>query len=476
MGNSSSSAGGQNGHPDDWRPSRRTPLSELHSSASPSPIPAPFKRGRSLELPDIELNLAPREPIPIPTANRTDSRPERPRNRRQHSGNAWSPQRSTTSSPRSSYAQLQAPPPSVDNNPPPGFASIDEDESENEGYQQEVVRSTLPLPLAVTDSSDPSNDVIETPIVWNGDGTNVFLARAGDNDWQSLIPMHREGERFIVRLPLPRGTHHLRFVVDDQSRVADDMPKAVDDQGAFANYVSVGLSSPPPTASASPVITRNHSFWSSSSAGPNATVSAPEWTDVIPFELTEAAAEEEAFIANYNANATMHGRRQVITGFNLPNPNLPPAPQLPRHLEKQILNTGISTSMSSSSKEKRKSRHSHGHSHRRGTVSDRTTPEDEMPPSTHRVLPVTTASGTDIHAFAGMSMTSTVTSPSGDSIVVPNHDDDAVIADDNSVLPVPSHVVLNHLSTSSIRNGILAVANTARYKNKFLTTIYYKPT
>ena len=68
-----------------------------------------------------------------------------------------------------------------------------------------------------------------------------------------------------------------------------------------------------------------------------------------------------------------------------------------------------------------------------------------------------------------------------------------MLADDASVLPVPSHVVLHHLSTSAIRNGVLAVGNTTRYKKKvrsspgldahptliilqFITTIYYKPT
>lgn len=50
------------------------------------------------------------------------------------------------------------------------------------------------------------------------------------------------------------------------------------------------------------------------------------------------------------------------------------------------------------------------------------------------------------------------------------------MTDDGSVLPVPSHVVLHHLSTSAIRNGVLAVGNTIRYRKKYLTTIYYKPT
>ena len=40
------------------------------------------------------------------------------------------------------------------------------------------------------------------------------------------------------------------------------------------------------------------------------------------------------------------------------------------------------------------------------------------------------------------------------------------LSDDTSVLPVPSHVVLHHLSTSAIRNRVLAVGNTTRYRKK----------
>lgn len=38
--------------------------------------------------------------------------------------------------------------------------------------------------------------------------------------------------------------------------------------------------------------------------------------------------------------------------------------------------------------------------------------------------------------------------------------------DDNSILPVPNHVVLNHLTASAIKNGTLAVGTTTRYKRK----------
>jgi hypothetical protein len=45
------------------------------------------------------------------------------------------------------------------------------------------------------------------------------------------------------------------------------------------------------------------------------------------------------------------------------------------------------------------------------------------------------------------------------------------LADDASVLPVPNHVVLHHLSTSAIRNGVLAVGNTTRYRKKVCVLI-----
>lgn len=44
----------------------------------------------------------------------------------------------------------------------------------------------------------------------------------------------------------------------------------------------------------------------------------------------------------------------------------------------------------------------------------------------------------------------------------------AVSKEDNSVLPVPNHVVLNHLYACSIRDGVMAVAGTARYRKKVI--------
>ncbi|KAK9670846.1 hypothetical protein K7432_017368, partial [Basidiobolus ranarum] len=47
--------------------------------------------------------------------------------------------------------------------------------------------------------------------------------------------------------------------------------------------------------------------------------------------------------------------------------------------------------------------------------------------------------------------------------------------DDPMALPVPNHVVLNHLYACSIRDGVMAVAGTTRYRQKYMSTVYYRP-
>lgn len=42
-------------------------------------------------------------------------------------------------------------------------------------------------------------------------------------------------------------------------------------------------------------------------------------------------------------------------------------------------------------------------------------------------------------------------------------------------MPMPSHVVLNHLATASLKHEMLAVATTTRYREKFITQILYEP-
>ncbi|XP_064388782.1 5'-AMP-activated protein kinase subunit beta-2-like [Halichondria panicea] len=49
------------------------------------------------------------------------------------------------------------------------------------------------------------------------------------------------------------------------------------------------------------------------------------------------------------------------------------------------------------------------------------------------------------------------------------------IGEDSIILSEPNHVILNHLYALSIKDNVLVLAATHRYKEKFVTTLTYKP-
>ncbi|KAG6875533.1 hypothetical protein C0993_008757, partial [Termitomyces sp. T159_Od127] len=345
---------------------------------------------------------------------------------------------------------------------------------------------------------------------------------------------------YHATVSLPPGTLHFRFLIDDSWRVADDLPTAVDDQGSLANYVAVPLpdSPPPPTTAKPPPPRPGHSFWSAADDDDASSAPAPahpgphapaQWTAVLPPELIEAAREEEAYLAASEGHAS-HGTQRVA-GF-VPAPNIPPAPGLPRHLDKLILNARpvvqVGAVVGSGAVPPRKGGSSNGGGARKtrdreGRERDRRdgwrdrdrdrerrerrNPPPAPPPSEADVEPDPVPVPVPVPAVvprspphdpapstpvplpasaAASPAPPTPPTPSPASASAPtsrpltisldNDDSTVPLTDDASVLPVPSHVVLHHLSTSAIRNGVLAVGTTTRYRKKYLTTIYYKPT
>lgn len=388
-------------------------------------------------------------------------------------------------------------------------------------FVQEVVNSTIPLALMKAEGEGPRPEHVTVTIKWKGSGRTVILARAGDDYWKGRQPMEYDPETKIwsTQIHVLPGTHHFKFIVDDQWRITDQYPTAVDDlDGSLSNYVtatsptsiSPSSTSPQPTPLPSNI---NHfaSFWSDTSsrdaaAGGEGGRGDAAWTSVIPQELINAAAEEENYLASAGGSPTGSSN-------SVPAPNIPPAPVLPRHLDKLILNvrpqiTGAPGSPGESArnkkdKEREKERSRRERREREGRTRGHTPSHLGMTTNAHEVggeqeanghlaLPVVTPSGTDVTAMYGSSPTTAAVEreegaggggatglhakrPSNAG-VVNKLVDVLALADDASVLPVPSHVVLHHLSTSAIKNGVLAVANTTRYKKKYITTIYYKPT
>lgn len=305
-------------------------------------------------------------------------------------------------------------------------------------------------------------------------------------------------EPHSIIIPLLPGTHHVGFLVDGVWRVADDLPRAVDDKGSLANYITVGPGSshddpadlrftsssfptsptvdmseypfiPAPLLKATRVATPGHSFWSSVSVTDSddpwqeeltiGTVQvippsrhrkpASKWTDEIPTELEQAVHEEDEYLRHLAEQTEQSATTtRKINGF-IPMPHIPEPPYLPRHLDKIILNERPPTSQpqnvtSSSSPRSRGSRRDRAREALVGPETFVEPPAEPAPPKPEPIVP---------------------------SVAVPNSlIDDTVAADDTSVLPVPSHVALRHLTTSAIKNGVLAVGTTVRYKEKVCFT------
>uniref|UniRef100_A0A3Q3WK22 Association with the SNF1 complex (ASC) domain-containing protein n=1 Tax=Mola mola TaxID=94237 RepID=A0A3Q3WK22_MOLML len=52
---------------------------------------------------------------------------------------------------------------------------------------------------------------------------------------------------------------------------------------------------------------------------------------------------------------------------------------------------------------------------------------------------------------------------------------DTNVSCDPALLPEPNHVMLNHLYALSIKDGVMVLSATHRYKKKYVTSLLYKP-
>jgi len=58
-------------------------------------------------------------------------------------------------------------------------------------------------------------------------------------------------------------------------------------------------------------------------------------------------------------------------------------------------------------------------------------------------------------------------------VALPGQQGSAAATRDPMALPVPQHVALNHLYCTAIKDGMMVLGMTQRYKTKFVTTVYY---
>lgn len=224
----------------------------------------------------------------------------------------------------------------------------------------------------------------------------------------------------------------------------DSLQDDEDDSDLYDHEHNDGESPPSPTTTPSPAISLASVF--------NRYHYSPQWTTEIPLELVEAAIEEEQYLARQE-----------------------------REAEAEEAEDGGSSDRRGGDVEC----HCGEEEGEAPTHSDQDFPIIPFPPEMTKLLdkPTLAMAMRARHTYTGYSsveLTSSVEANASSIIASPTlhnfHSQEADgVEHDKNALPVPCHAVLRHLSTSPIKNGVLGVAYTYRYKNKFPTTIYYRP-
>ncbi|KAG0129999.1 Glucose repression protein GAL83 [Tuber indicum] len=210
---------------------------------------------------------------------------------------------------------------------------------------------------------------IPTLVQWLQGGHKVYVTGTFSN-WRKRFKLNRspDDETLSAVVPLPPGTHHLKFFVDGEMRTSDNLPTAVDDTGILVNYLEVNADDMPP-------LDRQHSPPSPSGSTHHPHASANLLSNLSK-KKKRYTKEIPAYLRDFDDGGE-DGHRIGNEDGDIPAP-----PSLPMMLQKVILNTS------------------------------------------------------------------------------------SAMKDDASVLGIPNHVVLNHLATSSIKNQVLAVSATTRYRKK----------
>ena len=301
--------------------------------------------------------------------------------------------------------------------------------------------------------SDPTAQKVPTTLEWKGHGNQAYVTGTFAPNWEKKFRMHRDPEKdgvFSTTIPLPTGTHHLKFLVDNIMETSNELPTTVDFTSALVNYIEVvpqvAAAQPPVPAEPIPIpgtgVTENQETRSGGVAARPLDIRtdtrAPEIYDELSQTLQETVGPEtrqpsipEQTPQSHSIpipGSQHHQQHQEIQQLQ---PKQAPLPKkkLPRpKYTSEIPDILLHLDLYNNAEDER---------YLRASKAIHQLPQ---PPS----LPM----------FMSKSILNAATP----------HKDDA------SVLTMPNHTVLNHLATSSIRSGVLATSGTTRYKRKVSTT------
>lgn len=289
--------------------------------------------------------------------------------------------------------------------------------------------------------SDPFAQKVMTTLELRSEAKTVFVTGTFAK-WEKKFRMQKTHDKdgktlFTLTAALPAGTHHIRFLVDGEMIVSEQYQQTVDFTNSLVNYIEIAATTPPAQETQQPAPAEPVPI-------PGAEVPPMEDGATQPVDIPRDQAPETQDIQSSTLQETIAPVPGSHDNQSKPIPIRPHDPRQEHHPsqdsqtdqkpKKQFLPRAKYTNeipslllhldLYSSPEDER---------YKRANKAQANLPQ---PPT----LPM----------FMSKSILNATTP----------HKDDA------SVLTMPNHTVLNHLATSSIKNGVLATSGTTRYKKK----------
>ncbi|KAK6463538.1 5'-AMP-activated protein kinase beta subunit, interation domain-containing protein [Scheffersomyces coipomensis] len=297
-------------------------------------------------------------------------------------------------------------------------------QSQQTQQQQTQQNSQGQAPPAVPDP----NIAVPVDIKWVQGGEKVYVT-GSFTGWRKMIGLTKQADTsFLITLGLPVGTHRFRFVIDNELRFSDFLPTATDQMGNFVNYVEV---------------TPEHI---------QAHLLQQEGGSALPSQDNDAdTRQSQSQAQSRRSSVSGPARRDSMWGLINDDDDM-------------------------------------------GNGYSRYHEEDEENPLNNKqfqyindIPPIFTDPKVMEQYYMAIDKQSKNSNGQQQAWLhppqLPPHLENVILNNYNSLdrdnnggaLPIPNHVVLNHLTTTSIKNHTLAVASIVRYKRKYVTQVLYAP-
>lgn len=270
------------------------------------------------------------------------------------------------------------------------------------------------VPLDLASLSAAEEDSVPTVFRWEHGGRNVYITGTF-NGWSRQIPMHRSGNDFTYIHNVRRGKHAFKFIVDDEWRFAPDQPTVADIEGRINNFIDV--------------------------------TDFKAYTGDTEFEnerhavhCSRAAAEAATKVKNAAAAAAHQTRRSSSSSSDQSSSVISPHHQLDDNSSGGKGGGGSDPKGANKSPGGIADLDGEIYGHSMPDLDEYTKEPPPLPPHLRHII---------------------LNKPPQ--------------LQDTAALPVPQHVALNHLYCTAIKDNMMVLGITQRYKMKSCTTVYYSP-